>query len=127
MINALLLILLGILAGALSGMGIGGGTILIPALTMLFAQSQHGAQSINLIYFIPTATFAVIIHAKGGQIEKKLLPKIIISGALAALIGSLIALKLDADTLRRFFAVFLLIMGIAEFRKKSKKQETKSS
>jgi hypothetical protein len=124
MIEILLLILLGILAGALSGMGIGGGTILIPALTMLFGQTQHAAQNINLVYFIPTAAFAVIIHAKNKKIEKKFLPKIIIVGMVAALIGSLIALNLEAGTLRKIFAIFLLMMGIAEFLKKPLKESS---
>ncbi|MCL2576394.1 MAG: sulfite exporter TauE/SafE family protein [Defluviitaleaceae bacterium] len=117
----MLMILLGALAGVLSGMGIGGGVILIPALTMLFSQTQHGAQNINLLYFIPTAIFALIIHAKNRQIETKILPVTIIGGIIGAIGGSLIALNLQGDTLRKIFAGFLLIMGIVEFLKGRKK------
>ncbi|MCL2170418.1 MAG: sulfite exporter TauE/SafE family protein [Defluviitaleaceae bacterium] len=118
--SALLLIGLGIAAGALSGMGIGGGVILIPALGMFFGLSQHAAQGINLVYFIPTALIAVIIHKKGGRIEKTGLLGIIIWGIIGSVAGALIALKLDPQTLRYIFAGFLLIMGVFEFFKKSK-------
>ncbi|MCL2619493.1 MAG: sulfite exporter TauE/SafE family protein [Defluviitaleaceae bacterium] len=115
------LILLGVMAGTLGGMGIGGGAILIPALTMVFGASQHAAQNINLLYFIPTAAFAVFIHAKGGRIETKVLPPLIVGGIVGAVAGSLIALRLEANVLKYIFAGFLFIMGIVEFFKKSEK------
>jgi uncharacterized membrane protein YfcA len=99
-------------------MGIGGGTILIPALTIFFGQSQHAAQNINLIYFIPTALFAVFAHSGNNLIEKQILPKIIPGGLFGAVIGSIIAINLKPDTLKQIFAVFLLIAGVAEFFKK---------
>ena len=118
MMDALMLVLLGFLAGTISGMGIGGGAILIPALTILFGQSQHAAQNINLLYFMPTAAIAIYVHAKNGNIEKGILPKTIAGGVLGAVIGSMIALNLQPDMLRQVFAVFLLVMGVAEFFKK---------
>jgi len=117
MIDIMMLILLGFLAGTISGMGIGGGAILIPALTIFFGQSQHAAQNINLIYFIPTAALAIFIHTKNGQVEKAILPKTIIGGVVGAVIGSIIALNLQPDALKQIFAAFLFIMGIAEFFK----------
>jgi len=117
--SALLLVGLGAAAGALSGMGIGGGVVLIPALTMVWGLSQHGAQGINLVYFIPTAAFAVMIHKKSGNIERTGLASMIIGGMAGAVAGSLIAFTLQADSLRMVFAGFLLVMGIYEFFKKS--------
>ena len=117
--NIFLALMLGAAAGILSGAGFGGGVVLIPALTLIFGQSQHAAQSINLIYFIPTAAFAVFIHARNKQIETKILPKTIIGGVAGAALGSIIALNIQADVLRQIFAIFLFAMGIAEFRKKS--------
>lgn len=118
--NIVILIFLGFLAGTISGMGIGGGTILIPALTIFFGQSQHAAQNINLVYFMPTAAFAIFTHAKNGQIEKQILPKTIIGGIAGAVLGSVVALMMGADTLKQVFAIFLLVMGVAEFLKKEK-------
>jgi len=118
MTDIILLVALGALAGTISGMGIGGGAILIPALTIFFGQSQHAAQNINLIYFIPTAVFAIFTHSRNNMIQKQILPKIIFGGILGAVIGSVIAINLSADTLKQVFAVFLLIAGVAEFFKK---------
>jgi uncharacterized membrane protein YfcA len=64
---------IGAAAGIVSGMGIGGGVILIPALTMILGAEQHSAQGANLIYFIPTAVAAIFTHAKNKAIETKLL------------------------------------------------------
>jgi len=121
MMDIALLVAIGILAGIISGMGIGGGAILIPALTIFFGQSQHAAQNINLIYFIPTAIIAIFAHSKNNLIEKQVLPKIILGGILGAVAGSIIALNLRSDTLKQIFAVFLLIAGVAEFFKKEQK------
>jgi len=111
------LILIGFAAGVISGMGIGGGAILIPALTIFFGMQQQNAQHINLLYFIPTALLAVSIHKKSGNIEKKGLRPLILWGLLGALLGSLIAVKLDANYLRKGFAIFLLVMALYEIRK----------
>lgn len=51
-------------------MGIGGGTILIPIMTIFLGFDQKTAQAVNLIYFIPTAITALTIHIKNKQIEK---------------------------------------------------------
>lgn len=117
---ALLLILTGLLSGIISGMGIGGGAILIPALTIFLAVSQQQAQNINLIYFIPTAIIALITHAKEKNIEKGFWFKIVIFGIIGAIAGSIIAIKIDAGILKKMFGVFLLIMGLVEFFKKDK-------
>ena len=57
-------IIVGFFSGIISGMGIGGGTILIPAITILWGVDQKVAQITNLIYFIPTASIALILHIK---------------------------------------------------------------
>jgi len=111
------LILVGFAAGVVSGMGIGGGIILIPALTFLFGLQQQNAQHINLLYFIPTALLAVRVHKKSGNIQKDGLLPLILWGLLGALPGALIAVKIDARYLRKGFALFLLVMGIYEIWK----------
>ncbi|MGN0134608.1 MAG: TSUP family transporter, partial [Anaerotignum sp.] len=60
---------IGFFSGIISGMGIGGGTILIPALLFLTGIDQHQAQGVNLIYFIPTAITALITHQKKGNLS----------------------------------------------------------
>lgn len=108
------LFLIGVLTGILGGMGIGGGTILIPTLIIFMKMNQHSAQSINLISFIPASIVALIIHHKNKNLEKGVIKNLMIPGVIAALIGSLVAVNLNAILLKRIFGVFLLIMGIFE-------------
>ena len=114
--------LIGAASGVLGGMGIGGGVILIPALTMLFGMKQQSAQNINLLYFIPTAVIALVTHAKNDSIEKKSLPPLITAGVIGAIPGALLAVRADPEVLRKFFGVFLLIIGLLEFFKKENKR-----
>ncbi len=116
-------ILIGLAAGIISGMGIGGGAILIPALVFFVNPEQHVAQSINLLFFIPTAIVALTIHIKHRSIDFKMGIPILLFGLAGAIVGSKLALSLNAELLRRIFGVFLLGMGLYEIfgKKKSKK------
>ncbi|MDR2649208.1 MAG: sulfite exporter TauE/SafE family protein [Clostridiales bacterium] len=111
-------VIIGLLSGIISGMGIGGGTVLIPALSIIYGIRQQTAQNVNLIYFIPTALIALITHIKQGNIEKKPLLPIITFGLVGAAAGSWIAVGMKADILRGCFGFFLLAMGAYEFFKK---------
>lgn len=89
--------------GIISAMGIGGGTILIPFLVLIANIEQIQAQGINLIVFIPVASLALLVHKKEGNLETKYTKKIVPTGVVAAIIGSLLALKVDQDRLSTFF------------------------
>lgn len=114
----MILIIIGVLAGIISGMGIGGGTLVVPALTMFCGTEQLQAQGLNLLYFIPTATVALCSHVKNKRVETENLWYIIISGLILAVAGSFIALSLDQGILRKAFGCFLLLMGAWEILKK---------
>lgn len=58
-------------AGVISGMGMGGGTLLIPALTLLMGIPQRQAQGVNMLSFLPAAAAALYIHKKEGRLELK--------------------------------------------------------
>jgi hypothetical protein len=105
---------IGVTAGIISGMGIGGGTILIPALVLFFDMPQKTAQSINLIYFIPTAVVALITHIKNKRVDSSLIKPIIPTGIIGACIGAFIALNMDNSLLKVIFGCFLTVMGIRE-------------
>lgn len=112
--------LIGFAAGIIGGMGIGGGTILIPGLVFFLHIEQQIAQSINLLSFIPAAALAVFIHNKNNNIDKSILVPLIVSGVVGAVIGSFIAIKLNSMILKKLFAGFLFFMGIYEiFSKKN--------
>lgn len=115
-------IISGLISGIVSGMGIGGGTILIPALTMFADVNQHIAQGVNLLYFIPTAAAALFIHRKNNSLELKLALPVILFGVLGAAAGAFVALKINSELLRRLFGIFLFFMGAYEIYKGYKKK-----
>jgi uncharacterized membrane protein YfcA len=114
----MILFLIGLASGIVSGMGIGGGTILIPALVLFVKPGQHIAQSVNLLFFIPTAIIALIIHIKNKRIDFKMALPIILAGIGGAFLGSRLALSLPGPMLKKIFGVFLLVMGCYEIIRK---------
>lgn len=121
--NTLLLFVTGLAAGIVSGMGMGGGAVLIPALVFVVNPEQHIAQSVNLLFFIPTAVIALVIHIKNKQIDLKMAVPIIISGMAGAFTGSWIAAGLAAGTLKKCFGFFLIALSICEMFRKGKRKE----
>lgn len=115
----------GILCGILSGFGIGGGSLLMVWMTAAAGMEQKLAQSINLIYFLPTAAGSLIFHIKNKRIRWDAAIPAAICGCITAALSSLVASNFPIDLLRKLFGGFLLIIGIIEFRKKAPgKQET---
>lgn len=110
-------VIVGFLSGIISGMGIGGGAILIPALIMIEKVGQQTAQGINLMYFIPTAIISLIVHIKKKRVDTKTALLIGGCGVLGAILGAYIASSLSGDWLRRCFGVFLLLIGAYEIYK----------
>ena len=110
-----LLVLAGIAAGALGGMGMGGGTILIPVLTIFFGAEQKQAQAINLVAFIPMAIASLIVHEKNKRVETKGILWIIIPATVLSLAGSLVAQAINGEILKRIFGGFLLLLSVAQF------------
>lgn len=110
-------IIIGFCSGIISGMGIGGGAILIPALILLQNIEQQTAQGINLLYFLPTAIVSLIVHIKNKNVLLRTALILGISGVLGAVGGSFLAVKLSGDLLRRLFGGFLLLIGIYEVYK----------
>ncbi len=123
----MILILLGLFSGFIGGMGIGGGTILIPGLILLTNLPQQTIQSVNLLSFIPVAVVALIIHFKNNNIVLKMSIPLIIFGLSGAWLGASIALKIPSDTLRKIFAIFLFSMGVYEIFYKDKEKDKPKS
>ena len=121
----MIVILAGFLSGIISGMGIGGGMILIPALTFFEGTSQHVAQTVNLFYFVPTAIAALIVHIKHKNVEIKSAMKIVAAGLLFAALGAWLASVTGDELLRKAFGGFIILFGIREiyigFKEKSLK------
>lgn len=107
-------ILIGIISGVFSGIGMGGGTILIFFLTVFAGLEQHIAQATNLIYFIPTAISSIIINYKDNNIDKKLAISVSVFGIIGAIIGAIISTNMQVNILRKYFGFFLVVIAIHE-------------
>ena len=116
-----LYILFGFLAGIFGGLGMGGGTLLIPLLTIFLGLDQKLCQGINLVSFLVMALFSLIIHYKNGFIQTKGIFYIIVSGILFSVIGAIIAVNAPSKILRVAFGVFLCALSIVETIKAVKK------
>jgi len=110
-------IITGFFSGIISGMGIGGGAILIPALIIIEGIGQQLAQGINLTYFIPTAIISLIVHIKNKNVEFKTAAIIGGFGVIGAVFGAWLATTLNGDILRRMFGIFLLLVGLYEIHR----------
>ncbi len=107
-----LLIIAGIAGGIIGGMGMGGGTLLIPILTVFLDVNQHLAQWINLVTFIPMSIAALIIHIKNRLVEKKPILIILLPAFASAFLASLLAIQSDSALLGRLFGGFLVALGV---------------
>ncbi len=105
----------GALAGVLGGMGMGGGTILIPLLTLFNGVSQHTAQAINLVSFIPMAAVALFFHIKNKLVDFKGILYVILPGVAFAAVFSYIAKNTDAVALKKVFGGFLILLSVIQF------------
>ena len=105
-------ILIGLIAGIIGGMGMGGGTVLILLLTIFSGVEQHIAQASNVIFFVPTAIAAIIIFLKKKTIKFKVGIPICLWGLVGALVGALISSRMQVGILRKCFGAFLLLIAI---------------
>lgn len=110
--NIFYLVLVGLISGVIGGMGMGGGTLLIPLLTIFLSFPQKSAQGINLLVFIPMSLFALIIHMKNKLVDFKVGIPIVCSGIIFSIMGSLLASNISNEFLQKVFAVFLLGVGV---------------
>ena len=107
-------LLAGVGCGVLSAWGIGGGTLLLLVMTLVFGVDQTAAQGINLLYFLPAAAAALPAHHKNGLLEKKAILPAIFAGLAAAGLAAWISTGLDTRLLRKLFGLFLLYVGITQ-------------
>ena len=112
MMNLIYLMIAGFLSGIIGGMGMGGGTLLIPILTIFLNFQQKNAQAINLLAFIPMSLGSLIIHMKNKLVDFKVGIPIIITGIVFSILGSCLASILNNQLLQKIYAIFLLIVGV---------------
>ena len=104
----------GTLLGFLSGLGTGGGSLLILWLTLVLGMPQVQARIMNLLFFIPAALVACIFRWKQGRLDiRKVLPAICVGSAVSAFF-SFISTTWNTDLLQKLFGFLLLFTGIRE-------------
>jgi uncharacterized protein len=109
-----LIIIIGFAAGMLGGMiGIGGGLIIVPALVYFLSFSQHKAQGTSLgLLILPVAILGVINYYKKGYVDPKVVGLLALGFVAGSYLGSKWALALPQGTLKKVFAVFLLLLSL---------------
>ena len=85
----LVYLLAGLAGGVLGGMGMGGGCVLIPILTVLCGVPQHMAQSVNLLTFLPMAAVSLHVHAENGLLDTRGVLWMIVPATLLSVLGGL--------------------------------------
>ena len=107
-----LFFLCGVLGGVLGGMGMGGGTALIPLLTLFLGVPQAAAQGVNLLSFFPMAALALSVHAKNGLLKKEGLLFLVLPALVLSAAAALLAAHPPALLLRRAFGGFLVALSL---------------
>jgi uncharacterized membrane protein YfcA len=115
-VTIIILIIIGIAAGMLSGLvGVGGGIIIVPALVYFLAFSQKQAQGTSLaILLLPIGILAVLNYYKDPQVnlDLKVVALITLGFVAGSYFGSKLALSLPDATVKKIFAIFMLLIAI---------------
>jgi hypothetical protein len=112
--SQILYIFLGLIAGIFSGIfGIGGGTVLIPALVFLFGLTQHQAQGTTLAIMVPPiGLLAALRYWQAGNVKLSMAAFICLGFFIGGLVGANMVQNLSDPILKRLFGIFLLFVSI---------------
>lgn len=109
-----ILLIVGIIAGFLSGLiGIGGGVVIVPMLVYMLHMSQKTAQGTTLCMFLlPIGALGVFNYYKAGHVDFKTAGIIAITYIIGSYFGSKTAVSIDTKMVRQLFAVSMILIGI---------------
>lgn len=110
----LIIILVGIAAGILGGLvGVGGGIIIVPALVYFIGFSQKTAQGTSLgLIMLPVGILGVLHYYKQGHVDFKVVGILAIGFFVGSYYGSKIALSLPQETIKKIFALLMILIAI---------------
>lgn len=112
--NFWIAVLMGSALGFLSGLGVGGGSLLLLWLTLVLGMEQSQARLMNLMFFLPCAAIACLFRWKQGTLKPKAVLIPIAAGLLGAILGNLLGQTLNIDLLKKIFGIFFIVCGIRE-------------
>lgn len=104
----------GCILGFLSGLGVGGGSLLLLWLTLVQGVAQPEARLINLMFFLPCALIATFFRRRQGTFSWNVILPAAAAGILGAYLGSLLGGYLDTGMLKKAFGVLFILCGIRE-------------
>lgn len=113
-------LILGTVLGFLSGIGIGGGSLLMLWLTAVLELPPETARSINLLFFLPCALIACCFRWKQGVLDLKSIFPAVLAGCAAAALFSWLGTLLETAVLKKLFGGLLILTGIRELLYKEK-------
>lgn len=113
-------LIVGAILGILSGLGVGGGSILILWLTLVLGMEYPEARFLNLLFFLPSALIATVFRQKRKQVELKKLIPAIVTGCVAAAAFTWLSRYITTAPLRKLFGALLLLVGLRELFYKKK-------
>ena len=108
------MLLIGAALGFLSGLGVGGGSLLILWLTLVMGLEHSVARNINLLFFLPSAVIATLFRWKQGSLEFKKIMPAIIAGCISAAIFSVVGKNLPVTQIQKLFGLLLIATGLRE-------------
>ena len=107
-------ILVGATLGFLSGLGIGGGSLLLVWLTAVLHTDPIAARNINLMFFLPAALTACIVRRKNRHLAIRIAIPAIITGCIFAVAGYFLSTRLETGNLKKMFGLILIITGLKD-------------
>ncbi|MCK9422471.1 MAG: sulfite exporter TauE/SafE family protein [Bacteroidales bacterium] len=112
--TVLILIAIGLIAGVFGGIfGVGGAVIMIPALVYFLSVDQHTAQGTSLAVMLPPiGLFAAYNYYKAGQVNIWYAVIIAATFMIGGYFGSMIALKLPENLMKKIFGIFLILIAL---------------
>lgn len=111
----LFLILVGFSSGIFAGMGMGGGTFLVPLLALCFGVEQIYCQSTNVLCFLILAIICFVIYSIKKLIDYRVMLFVGLPASVVAGLACIFSLKIHSNILRFIFAGFIILIGVVMF------------
>ena len=113
-------IFVGAALGFLSGLGVGGGSLLLLWLTLVMGEPQETARVMNLMFFLPCALIATVFRWKQSKLPLSIALPAVLGGVLGAALGCLLGPRINAELLKKAFGMLFILTAIRELRWKQK-------
>ncbi len=112
--TVLIVILIGIAAGTLSGLvGVGGGIIIVPALVYALGFTQKDAQGTSLgLLLLPAGIFGVLQYYKQGHVDIRVVGVLAVGFVIGGWLGGKIAVNMSNEAIKKIFAILMLAIAV---------------